>query len=516
MARVKSNKINVYKIKDSSLFATLDFKDGGFNSVFESPDRKLFIRSKSVSTPAWVEYLKPLLGTNVSGLISMSASFILLIKHNANVYALSGGYGHTQLEQYIEDDFGIRLALRMIDEKEIAALNQRSLKGTTRQIFRAVAGYAPVFDKDNFTRMLKAIEGKAVFEGRTFRIVGKSAVSLRTTKDISKLDEVITELETIIGLEEKIHFPRSFEIVKDKALILKLEEAMFRSVQAYWNGSMNREMLYLELKDPFVQFRCDKFIGQYGRNKIDFESFDLDIICAKFKDVGVVGVNTIDDLNKIFLTGFNEDGHEEFDQTFVELLVCETTHAGKSYIRIGGHWLVILDEIQNFIDNELRSVVIERDLLPDWDKKLYPVESAYNNFLAGQNHFVFMDAKCVYIKGRSKIELCDVFDKNRKRFFHIKETWGCKSAYLFTQGSTSAEFFYNSADFRMECQKKWPTQFDGEHKDFNVVFGIAAERAADGEFPLNMTFFAKLNLYNAIALLKQIGYGVLLAPIKIV
>lgn len=516
MTRQKSNKINLYKINPEHSFTDITFEGiDGFVKEYEDATRKLFIRKKQSGKPLWLEYVKPLLTTfDPEEIKNSSSSFILIIKHNSNTYALGGGSIHAKIEKYIVEDFGVRLALRMI--KGIQALNQRSLKGSTRQIYRAVIGYEPIFDKENFTRVLNSIVGTGEFEKKSFRVEGKSSLSLRTAKNVNQLDEVLDEIESIESQGEKIHFPSSFILEKNDSVIQQLDKAMLNIVQEYWVGNSNREQLYLEFKDIFTQFRCTNFKGKYRRYGIEFDNFDLDIIKRLFIEKGLTEINDFDDLDRIKLSGYTEEGYEEFKKSFRKLLVCEISKNEKSFIKIDNRWSIILDEIQQFIDEELKKVPILKGILPDWDRRQHKEEFDYNNFVAGQKNWKCMDCDPVQFKGLSKVEVCDIFDKTEKRFFHIKETWGCKSAYLFTQGATSAEFFYNSEEFRKKCIDKWPDQFQGDYLRCKVVFGIAANKAVEDKFPINMTFFAKLNLYNAISILKQFDYTTFLAPIKII
>jgi uncharacterized protein (TIGR04141 family) len=145
-----------------------------------------------------------------------------------------------------------------------------------------------------------------------------------------------------------------------------------------------------------------------------------------------------------------------------------------------------------------------------------PTELDYNKYVANENGWKCMDQDFIYIEGKSKIEVCDVFNKAKKQFFYIKETWGSKSSYLFIQGVTAAEFYSNSIEFREKCSEKWPSEFDVAHKNCEVIFGIATRKEIENEFPLNMTYFAKLNLYNTVATIKNLEYTVKLVPIKIV
>lgn len=127
-----------------------------------------------------------------------------------------------------------------------------------------------------------------------------------------------------------------------------------------------------------------------------------------------------------------------------------------------------------------------------------------------------MDQQFIYLDGPSKIELCDLYDHKTRTFFHVKETWGSKSAYLFTQGKTSAEFFRHSADFRNKCKARWPKLFSRDTGQEKIVYGIAAPDSSKRTIPTRMTYFAKLSLYDAVTELKRLDYAVSIAPIRII
>lgn len=516
MGRDKTNRVVLYQVKSHIAFDSLDFVDSGYTLQFSDANRKLFVQSGKISTPSWATYIEPLLPEPRESLFNSSCSFIMVIHHNTSNYILRGGYGFTEIQDYIVQDFGLGMALRMIDEKEVSALNQKAMKGTTRQIIRAVSGYDPLFDRDNYNRILNTIEGKAQFEGRKFRIIGKSSLALRTTRDINHASDVLSQVEEILAQEEQVHFPKSYKEVKAKEKLNQLEALMFAGFQKYWRGEGSRENIYLEFRDPFSQFRCETFNVTYKHHRVVINDFDLDLIREKLIEQGFTTIEALDDLHKMAVTGFNETGHPEIKkEPIYNLLVFETTVENIHYIKIGKQWFEILEAVQTFINKELTTLVVHNDRLPQWDKTVHNQEKDYNKFVAEQNGWACMDQEFVYITGHSKIEFCDLYDPGSTTFYHVKETWGAKSAYLFTQGITAAETYRQSADFRTKCAEKWPDFFTDEIKKANLIFGIADNNALEANFPQNMTYFAKLNLYNAASALKLLNFDVALAPIRV-
>lgn len=514
MTREKTNRLVIYQAKPQIPFEAFDVTDAGYTLDFEDANRKLFVERNKFSTPSWATYISPLLPPEAARIANYNCSLIFVIRHNASIYILAGGSGYSDIQDYIVEDFGLNMALRMIDG-EISAMTQTSMKGTTRQIIRAVMGYEPSFDRDNYTRILNAIHGKAFFEGKKLRIEGKSSLALRTVRDIGSLGQVLDQIEQILAREERVHFPKSYKEVKDQGTITQLEAQMFETFQRFWRGEIGRENLYLEFKDPFVQFRCETFHVTFKHHRVDLTEFDLEVIRDELKAKGFGQIEEPHDLQKMTVTGVNESGYAEIKKEPVyNLLVFEATLAGIHYIKLGKKWFQILEEIQDFINKELSTLPIWYDKLPGWDKAQHLKEEDYNRYVAAQKNWACLDQDFVHLN-RSKIELCDLYDHTEKAFYHIKETWGCKSAYLFTQGITAAESYRQLATFRAKCVEKWPHLFAEEVTKGNIVYGIAADQAFAADFPRNMTYFAKLNLYNAVSSLKAHNFDVALAPIRL-
>jgi len=514
MAREKTHRIVLYRLKSASAVETLDFTDKDYVLEHEEPDMKLFLQVGKRSEPGWVKYIGPLLERDATEVLNSSCSFILLLKSGESGYALTGGYGYTEVEKYMCDDFGLQVAVRMIDN--ISGINQRAMKGTTRQVFRAVAGYDPLFDRENYNRILKWLKGKGEFEGRSFQVSGRSSLVLRTGRGIEDVSAVLEEVEGILTTEPKVHFPKSYEEVEDQKVIEGLNERSLALCSLFWQGQRGRDDLYLELEDPVQQFRCERFIISWRRQSVEMEDFDLELIRDRFVERGSEALTEIDDLQKIRVRGINDAGHALIDEEPLwNMLVCELKMDGEEYIKLGKRWYRILREIQDFYNSELGKLSILKDELPSWDRQLYPEEKDFNRFVADSKGWYCLDADFVHVGGYSKLELCDVYDPERERFFHIKRTWGCKSAYLFTQGTTAAQSYRESRSFRAKCEEKWPELFTAQTTGKEVVFGICDEKATNQDFPLNMSYFAKVNLYAAVTALKAHDYDVALAPVAV-
>lgn len=510
----ETNKINLYRLLSATGFAEIDPTSEGYRLEYSDEETKLFVHPGRETTPQWVDYLATLFANPTTDITNKSCGFLLLRLKGERCYAISGGDGYLELRDEVEDDFGLKLALRMIDDP--ATINQRSMKGTTRQIMRAVAGYDPLFDRENYNRILSALEGKGEFEGRKFRVKGKTSISLRTVRSVEDLDDVISEVEGILSAAEKIHFPRSYEVVGDQLIVEALESRLTEDFLSFWRGDGTRDSLYVEFHEPLAQVRCEKFVVKFARKRVEIQEFDLALLRDALVAEGIESLTSRRDIDRLKVIGINEvGGHEIAEVSFSKLIVFETSLNGANYIKFGKKWFRILDEIQAYLNEELSRLNVYRDLLPQWDVSIHKTELSYNEFAAGAISAHCLDQQLVQFEDRSKIELCDIYEPGAPRFFHVKKTWGSKAAYLFSQGVTSAEFYQNSEAFRARCHEKWPDLFQ-ERINPEILYCIADEKSQNESFPVNLSYFAKLSLLNAVNSLRSQGYKVGVVAIDLI
>jgi uncharacterized protein (TIGR04141 family) len=114
--------------------------------------------------PGWVTYLDHVVDGGVQGLQSASASGLLLLRVDGRTFALTFGYGRSFLDQArIERRFGLKVALNLIDERQIRSLDTKKFDemviSTNTQTSRTTD--LPTFGVDIFRDILRAVTGKA-------------------------------------------------------------------------------------------------------------------------------------------------------------------------------------------------------------------------------------------------------------------------------------------------------------------------------------------------------------------
>ena len=526
----KTNRINLFKIDE-------DFNLSNFSSineytkVFSNKNSCLFIQKDKVSIPEWSNFISSLAPSY--SFRNNSNSFVYFRVHNYGLYALTGGHGYKVIQDYIDDEFGLNVALRLIDNLAISSIHQLSIKSQTRQIQRSVANYNPSFDNENYNKILKSISGKGNFSGKSFMIQGKSSVVLRTEKNISEIDSVLDEIENILLEKEKIQIFRSYQQVKDKELIHRLNLILYRNLYKVYRKDDNNSNLYLDLPDPFKRFDYSGYTLRIKKKNIEktinIDELDINEIKSKILESFKEPLSLKEILN-IHVTCNSNDGDSDIyhKKTLDKLIISESSIDNKYYVKLDRKWFLILDNIISFIDDKISNITIEKDYLPKWHKKeiekeikglkdsgekISYAELVYNKSVAQQRGYLLLDRDLIKLDKKSKIELADLYDASKNRFIHVKNCWGAKSAYLFSQALIASALYENSKEFKEKCQECFNIQTSDKK---TIVIAIAIEEKYIMNFPSNMSAFAKLSLYNAVTNIRNYGYDVILAPIAIV
>jgi uncharacterized protein (TIGR04141 family) len=511
----QTHRISLYRLKDNKRPNDLELTAAGYDLVFSNSELKLFLKAAHESTPPWLKFLAAHLDQSHLNLKNRSASFVLLNRRADRTYAVTGGFGYLQIEKHAESDFGVEVAKRMIPHDSIKAISQRVPRGEVRQVFRTFSEYDPIRDRDNFMRVLQSLYGRGSFEGKSFRVEGKTSIVLRTQKSASDLGSIIDEVEEVLAREPSVKLIQSFDVVEEAETINTLTALLEPTVLKFWCENGPRDTFYVEFADPLTQFRATSFKIGIGRRNVEVDDFELELIRKQLSQIGINQI-TSDELRRMWVEGRDDNGALIIARSRIwDHLIGEVEYEGRDYLRFASRWLRLRNELRDSLNQQLQAIPILRNELPNWDKATHATEALYNRWVAERMHWQCLDQDFVPLEHYSRLELCDLFDRDNNRFFHIKETWGSKSSYLFSQGEVAGEFLSNDIDFRAKCISKWPFLSGFNPSTAGIIFGIAVSPDKLARFPHNLTYFAKLSLCSAVESLRRLGYSVALTPIKI-
>jgi len=129
---VPTHRLTIFLLRDVDEFDDALAKDAS-TSVDSSGltqasgmEGRFYSRKSFTSAPAWVGYVDPVVDGGLQGLQSSSASGLLVVKVDQQTFALTFGYGRSFLDQTkIERRFGLKVALNLIDERQIRSLDTK-------------------------------------------------------------------------------------------------------------------------------------------------------------------------------------------------------------------------------------------------------------------------------------------------------------------------------------------------------------------------------------------------------
>lgn len=206
MEKPKKRRLTIYRVKDSrnnfsDLEPTTDTPPYNLESegtVGQSEQYKLFIQRDKRKQPNWYGLLASVVNQDLP-IFNSSSSFVLFLTQGEHSYILTGGYGHHKVQHLIDEEFGLNIALRVMDKSKIQSVLQKPMKGQTRQIFRVVAGYDPGLDMGNYNRILKSIEGISVdADLPDVKVSGQASLSLNVDTKFEDLPSLLGSLSAIL------------------------------------------------------------------------------------------------------------------------------------------------------------------------------------------------------------------------------------------------------------------------------------------------------------------------------
>jgi uncharacterized protein (TIGR04141 family) len=203
-----------------------------------------FYSKKSFSRkPGWATYVDPVVDGGVQGLQSSSASGLLLLQVDGHTFALTFGYGRSFLDQArIERRFGLKVALNLIDERQIRSLDTKKFDemvvSTNTQTSRTTE--LPTFGVDILRDILRAVTGKAPESSGYKSLSGADALVLGVDKPITDLPSMLRDLHahyTATKYQAAFGWVDHLSEVKDPGLVNALDELLVTQLKASDTGA---------------------------------------------------------------------------------------------------------------------------------------------------------------------------------------------------------------------------------------------------------------------------------------
>lgn len=477
----------------------------------------LYIKQSHANLPKWTKFFDGVVSPKKFG-INSSTGALLALEVEGRFFMLAFGQGrHLLNSEFIEMNFGFRVALNCVNENSLRSIDKVSFEAHPRQS-REQSGKATelqYFMVDVERDLLRAVTGVPTDPYFGERISGMDAVKLSLDIDLSGLkgllSRLLKEYQSNAYKKKGFAFVDHIGEVKDSILSDALDLELISKIK-----SSNLDKVWLsvpELVDwgqavgfkyslannwPRVSdVRISDFMETLGEKKLDKAILmRRKIFCVDADDIPVV------------------------ERPAYYYIYAEHTYQGKTYLLNNGKWYLVDLDFVTQINEYYNNVPRYSKALPIFEHE-DKTEERYNKRVAKNNvqEFALLDRDNVHLPGAvSPVEPCDLYRRPRE-FIHVKRYGGSSLlSHLFNQGLVSGELFKMDKVFRELLNEKLPNSHKIQYVDtqpkqneYKIVYAIISEYGED----LSIPFFSKITLHHAVNRLTAIGFKVEIAKIAV-
>ncbi|VGM95772.1 sporadically distributed protein [uncultured Avibacterium sp.] len=484
--RKRNHKLSIFLLKDS--FDEKEFT-GAHNELQKSilkigeKTASLYYKQNPSTSPSWVDLLKKHSenANELASLSNSSCSAVLFMKNESNNFALTFGYGHHLLESdYIQENFGLKVVLNAVDPSKLRSIDAHTLdevpvfKKNQSSIATSFVGFGFDIEQD----LMYAATGIPEDSSFCKSFSGKNSLSISLPFTLEQLPKLLSRLEEFFSSTSyKEKFPwidnlseiENVELKEklDRLLVDKIKRKDFAKTWLIIPDVINWESI--------KGFRYQKPKRGKLIDEISWETY-LDDMDKRKKDMSDISIDIFKSKEYVYCISSSEE-KVEFKWSIYKCIYCEIND-DKSYCLTNGKWYQVdsdfLEKLNDFIEKLPKSDI----KFPDYNGQS---EGEYNKSVSeSDDDFTLMDGKLIhYGGGSSKIELCDIYSKNKK-LIHVKCYNGSSTlSHLFSQGLTSIQLILQDSNFRSLCNEKLPIEYklpvknnDVNANDFELIYVI--------------------------------------------
>jgi len=393
--------------------------------------------------------------------VSINEGFVLFIKKKKgkNIYAITGSFGHTEIQSYIDYQFGLNILSRLItsEAKVIKSAKERNFVGGVLGTVKYFRGEFNLNENESFGNYYQELRTsidkitlKNVFKFKDDEIKkgglcdAKSSFTIRKPISLNRAIEIIDALQGLLQKKSSNDLNLIKRLDKsDKALIETLDNEVEKKLFEIFNGRIDD-----------VNFEiCHKYFDKYYeanlyqiefRDKRKTISEDLEE-CLNFLDVvNLYKNNSVTLSNKEELKSLidntrihSSDGSNVITQGFLYDHLCtEISFNHKSYFLFNQEWYLIKPDFQKILNEQCQDFINQNSLnglLKKWNST--QSENSFNSSHIGDVDTLVFDKITP-----ENIEVCDIlkWDKDKVYFIHIKEGFNNEMRNLGRQVHISA------------------------------------------------------------------------------
>ena len=481
----------------------------------------VFYKNTTTNPPKWKKNLEELAVGPIDIKDNSSNSAIVVLKIRERFVALLFGYGKNLLkEDCIEHDFGLKVALNILDPRKMRSVDVTTIENSLLSS-RKQASYST--DQDGFeintlNDILRGVTGHPSDEEKySIKVTGKDVLFVSF-----KLDDFINlkeRIELYIDAYKMAEYKKSFgwvdniKKVRQSSKINKLNSKLEEILE---QGDCDN--IFLSPSEPidWSDVSAFKFVGTRKKEKI-VENLDLDINdYIHFAKSQKSKKSMVERMKCHHLWAVYNNGYEKSISTIYRAVVAQISIGDSKFILSDNDWYQVDSDfyksVNDFIAANVHSVELDFPHCP----YMYN-EGEYNEYVVKNNpsKLCLMDTRLLRVEnGPKQIEACDIYSLD-KMFIHVKNKKGSSLlSHLFSQGCVSAQCFLEDQNFRSqffeEVQSAFPDKtFNANERpligEYSVVFAIIGTNV-DKNITETIPFFSLVNLRMVVNNLNNFGF----------
>jgi uncharacterized protein (TIGR04141 family) len=474
----------------------------------------VFVQRSMPKPPRWLPYFEGFVDFTGTRVQTSSTAAVLLVRRKQRFYTVTFGHGRWLLyEGVVEPRFGLKATLNAIEPTLIRSIDHKRLEGVSRHTREQLSKASGLqnFGLDVERDLLRAVTGTP--SDKTLGTIMAGADQLAVVGEIP-IRQLGTALDRYEALAEERKYEQNFGWVDNIAEVTDavLHDALDSILVARLKKS-KVERIWLAPPDVLDWTDFDGFRYRSASTAPKFNDLDLQ---DYFADVRAQGDLTIERLRADRVRCIRAvDGDERESWSVYRCIVAEVQRAGGTYALSESRWYRVDRDFLAGIDSAIAGLSSTRAQLPRFNDDS---EQDYNKRAADSSggRFVLLDQELIQSVSRGRVEVCDLYSRDRQ-FVHVKRySSSSVLSHLFSQGVVSAQLFLSDRSFRQELNERLPDALRLADpasaitpSEFEVAYAIVARPKRDLELP----FFSKVNLKNAAQLLQQLGYRVTVTAI---
>lgn len=514
----KKHKLTIFLIKEEYKEIDYFINTDGFKIIdIKNGDEelgKLLYKGGFKSEPPWVSIFAGQDGFNTDSIYNQSSKAIFLHLHKNRWFCFTFGYARHLIDEHAyERNFGLITALNMgnpsaitsIDKTNISHVSLHTKEQATKEIELSN------FEFNNDIDILKSITAKISKNQNEEEetLSGRDSVTICTRVSINTFPTIAerlysafhdTKYKELYPWVDKIREERDSTTIEylDKLLISNINEKNFDKVWIaipeiiQWEEIDGFTFKDSETKRSSLTLYPELEISTWANNLKSSKPLTIPLLKAK----------------RIY--AHNKNGGSAYRWSVYRCLNAEIDLNQNKYILNDGDWYNIEPNFALEVAEYFHAIPDSKINLPPYYSNTEP---KYLEFVASQSSDLFlMDQKHIMIGGgRSRVEFCDLYSKN-KEIIHVKKYSGSSVlSHLFYQALVSGDSFLHDLNFRKQINQLLPEEFQISPVDsrpdpsqYNIC--IAIMRKDNG--PLDVPFFSKVSFKNTVTSLRKLGFNV--------